>query len=96
MENNFLTLYHQFKEIVRTGTEEQARQFLLDHINEFPKEVKDGLVLAFFEDAVHDAAAQDSAVLEFKQQGIEAMTTLERAIRILDDKIKLIDLQEKL
>lgn len=96
MENNFLTLYHQFNEIVGTGTEEQARQFLLDHTNEFPEDVKNGIILALFEDAINEEAAQDSAMLEFKKEGIEAMTGLEQAIRILDDKLKVLDLQEKI
>lgn len=96
MENNFISLYHEFKQIVQTGTEEQARQFLLDHINEFPEDVKNGLVLTLFEDAVNEAAAQESAMLELKKEGIEEMTALEQAIRILDDKLKVLDLQEKI
>lgn len=96
MENDFMSLYHGFKQIVQTGTEEQARQFLLDHINEFPEDVKNGLVLVLFENALHEAVSQESALLEFKQEGIQAMTALEQAIRILDDKLKVLDLQEKI
>ena len=96
MENNFVTLYHSFKDIVGTGTEDQARQFLLDHINEFPEDVKNGLVLTLFEDALNEAASQESAMIELKQESIRTMTALEQAIRILDDKLKVLDLQEKI
>ncbi|MEK7074729.1 MAG: hypothetical protein AAB968_03105, partial [Patescibacteria group bacterium] len=96
MENNFVTLYHSFKDIVGTGTEDQARQFLLDHINEFPEDVKNGLVLTLFEDALNEAVSQESAMIELKQEGIRTMTALEQAIRILDDKLKVLDLQEKI
>lgn len=96
MEHNFTSLYHEFKQIVQTGTEEHARQFLLDHINEFPEDVKNGLILTLFEDAVNEAAVQEFAMFEFKQEGIQAMTALEQAIRILDDKLKVLDLQEKI
>ena len=96
MENDFLTLYHSFKHIVRVGTEQEARQFLLDHINEFPEDVKNPMILALFEDAVNDATIQESTVLEVKEKGAEYMTALERAIRICDDKLKILDLQEKI
>lgn len=96
MESNFFTLYHSFKNIVNTGTEAQARQFLFDHINEFPEDVKNPITFALFEDAVNESAAEESMVLDIKKEGIEEMTALEQAIRILDDKLKILDLQEKI
>ena len=96
MENNFISLYNGFKEIVNKENEEAARQFLTDHINEFPEDVKNGIILTLFEDAVNEAANKELAVLEFKREGIEIMTALEQAIRILDDKLKVLELEGKL
>ena len=96
MENNFLSLYRQFKEIMDKGTEEQAEQFLVEHLKEFPEDVKNEIVLSLFENGMNEVIAQDSAMLAFKKEGVETMTALEQAIRILDDKLKVLDLQEKI
>ena len=45
---------------------------------------------------VNEAAAQESAILKVKKEGVERMTDLVQAIRILDDKLKVLDLQEKM
>ena len=96
MENNFLSLYHQFKEVMDKGTEEQAEQFLVEHLKEFPEDVKNEIVLSLFENGMNEVIAQDSAMLAFKKEGVETMTGLEQAIRILDDKLKVLELQEKI
>ncbi len=96
MENNFLSLYRQFKEIMDAGTEEQAQQFLVDHLKEFPEDVKNEIVFSLFESGVNEMAAQDSAVLAFKKDGLELAGELEKALRILNDKLKVLDLQEKM
>jgi hypothetical protein len=96
MENNFLSLYNQFKEVMDKGTEEQAQQFLVDHLKEFPEDVKNEIVFSLFESGVNEMAAQDSAMLTFKKEGLELASDLEKALRILDDKLKVLDLQEKI
>ena len=70
MENNFLSLYRQFKEIMDKGTEEQAEQFLVEHLKEFPEDVKNEIVLSLFENGMNEVIAQDSAMLAFKKEGV--------------------------
>ena len=45
MIHDFSTLYAQFKEILDTGTEQQAEQFLTDHMEEFPEDLHQGIML---------------------------------------------------
>lgn len=96
MENNFLSLYRQFKEIMDHGTEEQAEQFLIDHLKDFPEDVQNEIVLSLFESGINEMAAQDSAMLAFKKESLTLAGELEKAVRILDDKLKILDLQEKI
>lgn len=45
-------LYNGFMEFVNNGDEVGAKAFLLDHLNEFPEEIKKQIAFEFFVDAV--------------------------------------------
>jgi hypothetical protein len=96
MANDFSLLYAQFREILDTGTEEQAQKFLTDHMGEFPEDMQQTITLALFENGLNEAAESQVAVDNFKQEGIEIIDELEKGKRILDDKLKILDLQEKI
>ena len=96
MTNDFSALYAQFMEIMNKGTEEEARAFLMEHMNELPEDVRQGVMLTFFEEGLKEAAANNAAVEEFQKEGIEAVQELEKGKRILDDKLKVLELQEKM
>ena len=96
MENDFSALYSQFKEILETGTEEEAEKFLTDHINEFPEDVRKGVALALFENGLNETAANQTAAHDFQQEGIDAVYELEKGKRMLDDKLRVLNLQEKI
>ena len=96
MENDFSALYAQFRDIMDNGTEEGARTFLLEHMNEFPEDLREKVVLALFEDGLKEAAANQSVVEDFKQEGVEIVNELETGKRILDDKLKVMELEEKM
>ena len=96
MTNDFSALYAQFRDVMNKGTEEEARVFLLEHMNEFPKDLREKVVLALFEEGLHEAAANKAAVEEFQQEGIEIAHELEKGKRILDDRIRVLELEEKM
>ena len=96
MTNDFSALYAQFADIMNNGTEEGARAFLLEHMNEFPEDLREKVVLALFEEGLHEAAANKAAVEEFQREGIEIAHELEKGKRVLDDRIKVLELEEKM
>ena len=96
MENDFSALYAQFRDIMDNGTEEGARTFLFEHMNEFPEDLREKVVLALFEEGLAEAAANKAAVEEFQREGIEIVNELEKGKRILDDKIKVLEFEEKM
>lgn len=96
MANDFSALYAQFKELLDTGTEQQAEQFLIDHMEEFPEDLRQGIMLALFEKGLQEAAGVQAALNEIKSEGMEVIKELETGKRILDDKLKVLALQEKL
>ena len=96
MTNDFSALYAQFMEIMNKGTEKEARTFLMEHMNELPEDLREKVVLTLFADGLKEAATNHAAVEEFQKEGIEIMQELETGKRILDDKLKVLELQEKM
>lgn len=96
MTNNFSMLYTQFKDIVDKGTEQDAEKFLTDHMDEFPEEMKQGVIMALFEKGITEVATNQTAVQDFKQESVDTVHELEEGKRILDDKLKVLELEAKM
>ncbi len=83
-------LYNSFIELVEKGDEEAARQFLVDHLNDFPEEMRKNIAFAFFVDAV----MKEAAIAEVQKQGLEMMKESDVAEAVLADASKAADLRE--
>lgn len=96
MSDIFIDLYNEFLVYVNKGDEAGARKFLLDNFKKFPEEVQDKLTFAFFEEALIDKAKGIKDTAEIQKQGLEAMSQIEKAKKVLEDQIKIKDLKVKL
>jgi len=96
MSDIFSDLYKEFLVYVERDDEAGARKFLIDNLQKFPEEVQDKLTFAFFEDALmHDLKGTEE-LAEMQKEGLEAMNQIDKAKKILEDKIKIKDLRSKL
>lgn len=77
MDAQFSKLYDEFLRLSEAGDEQAVRTFLTDHITEFPEEVREKIVFAFFEEALAGRAAAADALVARQQEGID---TLEKII----------------
>ena len=96
MNDEFLNLYNEFLAYADKGDESGARKFLVDNLTKFPQEVQDKLIFAFFEEALMDETKGMKEIAEIQKQGLAAMSQIDKAKRILEDKIKEKDLRDKL
>jgi len=96
MNNTFLDLYNEFLAYADKGDEAGVRKFLVDNLKKFPQEVQDKLIFAFFEEALMDETKGMKEIAEMQKQGLEAMSQIDKAKKILEDKIKEKDLRDKL
>lgn len=78
------------------GTEEQAEQFVKQHINEFPPEVRDETTLAFFEEGIRELAEERAGGADLQEDILNDVHDITSSKRILEDKLKVLDLEEKL
>jgi hypothetical protein len=96
MDNKFSDLYKEFLVYVDRGDEAGARKFLVDNIKKFPEEVQDKLTFTFFEEALMNDTKGMKEIAEMQKQGLEAMSQIDKAKKVLEDQIKIKDLKAKL
>lgn len=85
-------LYNSFIALVEKGDEDAARMFLVDHLNEFPEEMRKEIAFAFFVDAVK----KDMVISEAQKKGLEIMKDLDEVQMILSDASKAAALKEEI
>jgi hypothetical protein len=66
-------------DLVKTGDEKRVRDFVIEHIKEFPEDVRDSLIFGFFSEAVQDSGENAEALMKFKEEGLSALMDLARA-----------------
>lgn len=88
MNTSFLDLYNTFLTFVDSKDEEGARNFLIDNLDKFPEEVKNDLIFAFFEESLISDNQNMKSVSAFQEQGLDAISQIAKAKKILEDKIK--------
>lgn len=91
---NLTDLYNTFYSLVEKGDEPGIRAFLIDHINDFPEEIKEKIVFAFFTEAV--VADGNAAIVkaDLLQKGKKILEELSVAENALNDQIKVSTLKD--
>ncbi len=85
-------LHDAFVSFIESGDEEGARAFLIEHLNDFPEQIKKEIAFAFFADAVAKEAALDAT----KKTAIEMMKELDTVESILSDAEKAANIRNDL
>jgi len=83
-------LYNSFMALVEKEDEAAAKQFLIDHLNDFPEEVRKEIAFTFFTDAVK----KEAAIADEQKAGLETMKDLDEVGIILADALKASELKE--
>jgi hypothetical protein len=96
MSDTFEGLYNEFLSFVNKGDEAGARNFLVENLQKFPEEVQDKLTFAFFEEALTDEAKKDEGVVKMQKEGLEAISQIDKAKKILEEKAKIENLRSDL
>lgn len=96
MKNNVAQLYREFRELAEKGNDKEAEKFLADHIDELPEEVKQEILLTFFQEGLRELAVRETALKDMKEEMFSSVEEMGKAKRVLEDKKKAIELQEKM
>ena len=58
----------QLENILKTGTENDARDFVMQHLNEFPEETRNALAVDIFNSAMDEITAGNKEIQSTKEK----------------------------
>ena len=90
------TAHSELLDILKKGDEQEARKFLTDHFAEFPEDLQGEIATGFFEEGLGRVATEKKLLGEFQDNTSQFMAHMDRLARILEDKKKLLELEEKI
>lgn len=95
-QDSFLKLYNDFREVLATKTEQEAKIFLIKHLNDLPEDVRHDIIMLFFEEGLQEALDEQGPRAEVIKQGMDALKGLQKARRLLEDRIKALEIQKSI
>ena len=90
------TLYEQFSKIIKTNNERAAKDFLIEHLQEFPEDIQDKIAVAFFEDALDTQTREAKSTAALQQEVLTALEETQKNIKAVTDKKKELESKEAL
>ena len=61
----------KLSEVIATGTEAEARQFIMDHFKEFPQATQDTITVALLEEALEKQNQTEGLAAAFRKEGFD-------------------------
>ena len=89
-------LYNDMYKVISEGDEASVKQYLTDHLNDFPEDFRNQIVMAFFEEALDNEVDSSTAVNEFKSKGLEFIREYAKAKAELEDINKTEEVKSQL
>jgi len=93
---NITDLYNKLNELIAAGDEAAARAFLVEHLKEFPEDVRKKIVFEFFAEAVDAKIDADSNKARIQKQGMAALKDIGDAEEALKSKDKISNIRSSL
>ena len=90
------SLRDEFMKVVDTGNERAAKDFIIDHLTEFPDEVQTDIISAFFLDALEKEADAIETRAAIQRQALAALADIEQAQKTLTDEQKKREVKKEL
>lgn len=88
--------YNELLEIVKNGTEQESMTFLKTYFKEFPQDLQEKILFAFFVDEVNRQHEELYALEEVKRSGFDVLKKLEAIKKEMEEAQKIHDLEERL
>lgn len=92
----FAELYEEFRGVAQGGNEQKVKDFLITHFNDFPREVQNKIILAFFIEGIETAATDAQLLNDFQVKTLGDMKKIEQIKQELKDKLRLVEIQKKI
>ncbi len=78
-------MYQRLAELVQSGRDEEAHEYLTNHLPLLPKELQDEIVMKLFVQGAIDEAEELTTIDELQEEAVETGEALLKAQKDLDD-----------
>mgnify|MGYP001627172068 CR=1 FL=1 len=86
----------KFYEILKTGTEEEIRNFITENFNEFPEDLQRAIVGTFFEEAVDISLGRLESLNKYLEELLSTHKELSSLKKVFEDRIKELELKREI
>lgn len=96
MDESYEALQKELQSILERKDVAAVKQFLIDHLKEFPQSVQDEIVMAFVEEA---SAVQKNIMEEWvawAREGLAAIADIDKTEKALRHKAALLDIRDSI
>lgn len=83
-------------ELIETGDEASVRSFIIEHINDFPTNLKNEFIFAFLQEAVELDTKIKEAQVALVSEGLGALREIKKEKKNLLDKQRILELMSKM
>jgi hypothetical protein len=90
------SLYADFMKVVETGNEQAAKDFIIDHLKEFPESGQTKIISAFFFDALEKESDTIEKRAALQKEALSIFADIEKAEKNIGDENKKMELKEEL
>ena len=87
--SNTTDLYNKLTEIFNTGNEDAAKDFLIEHIKEFPEDVQKKIMFAFFDAALDKKIESETQKAQIQKEGMDYLEKIDKVEKTIKDKQKV-------
>ena len=87
---NKTELYNKLLTFLDTNDEQGAKDFLIEHLNDFPEEMRDKIVFYFFSEAVE----KEMAIEQIKKEGLDLLKKIDQEEQVIHDQQNIKDLKK--
>ena len=89
-------LYEKLLAVVASGDEAAADAFLAEHLTEFPEDLQQKIMFAYFKESVEQEAGQLETIADAKKEGLELLKELEHIKKGYEEARKIQELKDSL
>jgi hypothetical protein len=86
----------QLDKLITDGDERAVRTFVIEHIMEFPKPIRNEIIFAFFAEAMENDIKTKQALSGMINDGLQALKMAHKDAANLQDKKEILNVQKKI
>lgn len=85
-KKNRQKIYREMKRLLKNGTEERLKNFLIDNFWAFPKRIREEIIFTFVEESLTRAIEKNKKRIKFQKKIAEAIKFLEKSKKKLTER----------